>query len=834
VKRELGKTAFERENAKNQAEYVQAQIQAETARERRQQKREKKRQRLHQQKRRSVVPDDDSSDDEPLATRRRIPDGEESLFIGSTEPIIVSNPATGSRARQPPNVRQGPLLQSSSEEESDSGVAGSTSVRQLQRKRKLPQNVDQSTAENLMGTSILQSKRSKETRASPVKAGESTTPGVKDADQEIRSSRGKHDAQDEDARKLETGVTTSHGQGDKVTVHKSTGPAAPLAIAEEGSTVASAIAPKSTATRPLNSSKMRAFRSVPQKQATRAINFVNEPKEQQKEWSSDKHFSTLKYRYNAAKRSQVEGAPDFNALDFVHGPPPSLPKVSATAASSDPYGRREIINRRVQQDDPEDRTLRHTIHDPLALADWEADKVPLMCASWRLSNDCRYGAQKCRFMHRDRDAKGNEYPVGNIEGWVPFKFRKPPITCLYWYDGKCTKTAEQCMYAHKNTGWTETNGQVKPISESTSGPICQQNPALVPFKFQDPPITCSYWLRDPNGCIKTDEVCKYAHWNTGWALPENDRKGQHIQIDPNQAPRWMPPKYANPPVTCPFWLRKEKGCIRTDDECKFAHRNTGWAPPSFGNGSPEQIDPQEPPLFQKHSSKPDNTAIALSRTSSDSRYVDSTSHAAPRGPRLQSGKTITCSDWLRHPDGCIKPEKQCEFAHKNTGWAISKHKPSNPPVPLDPNQIPRSHRERMGEKIEPKYANPPVTCPSWLKGDGVCPRTAENCKYAHKNTGWVPRYGLNGGPAMEIARNERPHNQEPTHDKKSRKSALRDAFPPVTCHFWLRGFRGCEKPDEICSFAHRNTGWYLPFGEAEPIQIDPNEQPKHSKHRELG
>ena len=72
---------------------------------------------------------------------------------------------------------------------------------------------------------------------------------------------------------------------------------------------------------------MRAIRTAPQKQTTRAINFIDQPKEQQrKAWSTDNHYNKLKFRSIADKRSRTEGTPDFSVLDFVHGPPPTLPK----------------------------------------------------------------------------------------------------------------------------------------------------------------------------------------------------------------------------------------------------------------------------------------------------------------------------------------------------------------------------------------------------------------------------------------------------------------------------------------------------------------------------
>ena len=491
---------------------------------------------------------------------------------------------------------------------------------------------------------------------------------------------------------------------------------------------------------------MRAIRTAPQKQTSRAINFIDQPKEQQKKtWSTENHYSKIKFRGIAEKRSRAEGPPDFSVLDFVHGPPPTLPKAAVSRSNDDPYGRREVSNRRVQEDDPDDRPRRGLGHDPAPLADWEVDKAPLMCADWYLSSNCRYGAQKCLFMHREQDPQGRPYPVGDIYGRVPPKYRKPPITCSFWYseDG-CRRSAEECQYAHKNTGWAEISG--KPIRmehlPATSAGTTPRDlpPSVASTSIQEPPITCPFWLWGEDGCNKTEDECKFVHQNTGWSFPDiNSISKPIIQIDSNLVPNRVQPKFAKPPVTCPYWFNGKSGCDKTDEECRFAHKNTGWLPSAVsGDDLPVQTDPRALPRFQ----------------------------------RPKSDKGITCASWLRDPNGCNKTEAECKYSHHNTGWVLPKDNRSEQPTKTDPNQIPRSHRDKMNiisQPPEPRLVAPlspgrrlrseEITCRFWLRNANGCSKSEQACKFAHRNTGWLttwlPEARVTGKPER-IDLNEGP------------------------------------------------------------------------------
>lgn len=640
VRKELGEASFQKTNEKNIAAYREAQKRAEAARERRLEKRERKRGRFKRKNRSTTVFDDDSSEEEPMASVRRNSAHSESLFVKDSEPSAANVP----RTRHEPLVRKAPLRQSSSEEESDSDDHA------LDKQAKAHQKSKRRAANDLLDQSTLKPKLNKKTE-------ERSNTGVSTAS---NARNQEHEA----VKKGRASTSSAHG----FTEQQMVGSAVPKKPTRqrEPAIASSSFKARST-TLPSTNSKstnaMRAIRTAPSKQTSRAINIIDKPLDKQrKEWSTNNRFNTVRYHFLAGKRSRNEGVPDFNALEFVNGPPPTLPKLGQAASSGNPYGRREITNRRVQEeeDDLDDRRRQGA-----PLADWETEKVPLMCASWRLSSNCPFDAKKCPFMHRETDPRGELYSTGDLNGRIPQKYRKPPITCPFWYKGgKCTKSAELCQYAHEDTGWAELNGEPiqiallpSALNEATAWDPPQN---LVPYKLQNPPITCSFWLRAPQGCNKTDEECKYAHRNTGWAPPEDDIKGRPVQIDPNLRPR----KRTNKDITCPFWLRGEHGCVKSEGVCKFAHRNTGWILQcGEGGGQPVEIESEEGPRYHEPMLKP-----------------------ASREPK-NTNPPITCSFWLEGPKGCLKSADICKFAHWNTGW--TKGWGDSKPTRIDSRKTPR-------------------------------------------------------------------------------------------------------------------------------------------------
>lgn len=198
--------------------------------------------------------------------------------------------------------------------------------------------------------------------------------------------------------KLQMPFTSAAGDGDvaRQRISATSGPASSIAPPSK---------PARVATRPM------ARRSGLNFKSSDPIRMTNDPHApKRKTWESDKHFNTLKFRRNAEVRARTEGNPDLNALDFVGSAPANLPK--PTAPIDNPYGRREVRTRRVQEDSDEDNVR----HRPDPMTDWEASKVPLVCFHWRLSNSCYNTAAKCNFLHRNTDENGRALPIGDEHG----------------------------------------------------------------------------------------------------------------------------------------------------------------------------------------------------------------------------------------------------------------------------------------------------------------------------------------------------------------------------------------------------------------------------------
>jgi len=204
----------------------------------------------------------------------------------------------------------------------------------------------------------------------------------------------------------------------------------------------------------------------------------------------------------------------------------------------------------------------------------------------------------------------------------------------------------------------------------------------------------------------------------------------------------------------------------------------------------------------------------------------------PLSPRTQDTKRLTCPAWLRDPRVCPKSEDAGHYSHRNTGWATPKDRPSDTPAALDPNQISRAHRDALGDRLEPKHRNPPITCPSWLRNAHGGHKTDSEYDFAHSNTGWTPGTGNGSGrsPPVQIDRNEEPR----TGPARLRVdlAAPKNRNPPITCFFWLEGLEGCTFNAATCKFAHKNTGWmvhYAPGRNANPERIEPTKRPRFRK-----
>lgn len=497
-----------------------------------------------------------------------------------------------------------------------------------------------------------------------------------------------------------------------------------------------------------------ARKTGPSLKSSNPIRMTNNPEvPKKKQWESDKHFGTLKFRRHAEKRARTEGNPDLNALDFVDAAPSTLPRANPKAPADNPYGRREVRNVRV----PENSDQEESRHRPAPMADWESSKVPLVCYNWRLSNSCAYPPSKCVFLHRNTDENGFDLPIGDEHGYVPPKYRKPPVTCLFWLEDPkgCSKPDRECAFSHRNTGYKlleGTRGQTVPMDPSLppiterdeSGFWSPSQPTSASFikttgnsHVSPKTLTCHWWLEGSRGCSFSEPECRFAHTNTGWALQEGIN-GKPVRIDPSlvpvieRAPKGHISSKSSVPtptsehsagflekrdLTCRYWLEASKGCTNSDANCQFAHRNTGW---TLINGARVQLDP---------------TLIPVNKQISNAKKLSTQAMKCPVTEQPHNfhmpAKSLTCRQWLEDSTGCKHSDAECEFAHRNTGWkqvdATGKH------VQINPTLLPCI--DRLKSSIV-RQTNPndyrDRTC--WFWANARCLKSDDQCIFKHRIT----------------------------------------------------------------------------------------------------
>jgi chromo domain-containing protein 1 len=109
--------------------------------------------------------------------------------------------------------------------------------------------------------------------------------------------------------------------------------------------------------------------------------------------------------------------------------------------------------------------------------------------------------------------------------------------------------------------------------------------------------------------------------------------------------------------------------------------------------------------------------------------------------------------------------------------------------------------------IPGKYRKPPLTCPYWLNGLAGCKKSADECQFAHKNTGWIKH----SDPAMgdvRIDSNQRPKYDDTKSlrpDQRPKQDGTTSLRPDqLTCYYWSKG--KCRKSEQDCAYQHKDTG----------------------------
>jgi hypothetical protein len=267
--------------------------------------------------------------------------------------------------------------------------------------------------------------------------------------------------------------------------------------------------------------------------------------------------------------------------------------------------------------------------------------------------------------HRDPPTEPKHPPPKTtaFDGRVKPKDRDPPVTCRN--GDKCIYSAEDCLFAHKDIRRND-NGLRKETthlpSELTAS-VTDWIPSHV-MSHERQKITCHHWLRGPEGCYNDD--CTFAHRNTGWATPDPDPNTQPVRIDPTLKPRGVPPKHAKPPVTCPYWLRSEQSCTKSPAECKYAHWNTGWAPPAFTSRKALPINPNQQPVnfrIEKNTSK-----LPPTRPNDDAAPAQAEHRTAPSGPRSANDRLSWYRKTGKYPFPQIRGCSTCSGTMNGFQW----------------------------------------------------------------------------------------------------------------------------------------------------------------------
>ncbi|KAL8803344.1 MAG: hypothetical protein Q9182_003232 [Xanthomendoza sp. 2 TL-2023] len=210
-------------------------------------------------------------------------------------------------------------------------------------------------------------------------------------------------------------------------------------------------------------------------------------------------------------------------------------------------------------------------------------------------------------------------------------------------------------------------------------------------------------------------------------------------------------------LTCFYWATNGT-CRKADDECAYAHYNTG-------------IVAHDP--MQNQSTTTGNQSNAKPLTG------------------LPPSKSLTCFFWARNRK-CNRSDTECSYAHYDTG-TIAKAPPGV--IVFEPSPV--------EEAIPPAKV---LTCYFWNR-DGRCSRSDADCRYAHYATGMVA-YPPPNVVASTPANNDSPAGSAPGTSAAANPpaaSASGSGGKFLTCFFWARN-RHCTRSDAECRYAHYDTG----------------------------
>ncbi|KAI4179404.1 MAG: hypothetical protein L6R41_007863 [Letrouitia leprolyta] len=390
-------------------------------------------------------------------------------------------------------------------------------------------------------------------------------------------------------------------------------------------------------------------------------------------------------------------------------------------------------------------------------------KKHLTCFYWAKNGACRYTDDECAYAHYNtgivaRDPMHNQ-PVstvvqGNSTDNNTQQSGLPPsrsLTCFFWArNRKCKRSDEECSYAHYDTGTVARAPPGITVFESSE----DTTPLTKTF-------TCYFWNRNGR-CSRSDEECAYAHYHTGTVAYPPPAVAASLSGNPyaddssNAKPETPLPSSASSStvkpksLTCFFWARNGH-CNRSDSECAYAHYDTGVVAHNPNPAIWPEVKQSAIPRFKNISTA---TPVAASVPPPQEATITVTTSAITSVVPNTSGRaTPSVPPPLTSIPPIPRPAKSTISATNTTPTIASTNQTPIPPPPPPPppphtttavttsNNAPTSPSVGAGAASETKTQTPfpplkHLTCYFWANF-GRCKRSDDQCSYAHFHTGKV-------------------------------------------------------------------------------------------------
>ncbi|KAI4202145.1 MAG: hypothetical protein LQ350_002812 [Teloschistes chrysophthalmus] len=241
-----------------------------------------------------------------------------------------------------------------------------------------------------------------------------------------------------------------------------------------------------------------------------------------------------------------------------------------------------------------------------------------------------------------------------------------------------------------------------------------------------------------------EDYSEFSEANKPLYVPEGEDIADHL-----------PPVSGKKHLTCFYWA-KNGTCRYTDDECAYAHYNTGVV---------------------AHDPMRNQTIITTNTTSKDN---DDNNEKVNTG--LPLSKSLTCFFWARNRK-CNRSDEECSYAHYDTGTVA---RPPPGMTVFEPS-----------EEKDTTSVTKGLTCYFWNR-NGKCKRSEEECPYAHHHTGTVAY----PPPAVAAASSSISASKSTAQQPSSSGGG---GGKTLTCFFWARNGH-CMRSDAECGYAHYDTG----------------------------